>query len=126
MKKLTFEEFNRRAIEVTKARKIFAPLTNNITEAFALYQAILAEEEMAVTVSTREYGNRAMTPLDDLRRPRCPECDTNLRLKVGKILDGNGKEWPTAWVCEKCKAEFYSEKTADEWMKELQDGDVQK
>lgn len=121
MKKLSYAEFQKRVDEVNRASKIFAPITNNVTEAFEFYQQILAddEEKMKVTVSTAEFGNGPMTPMDDFERPRCPECDTNLRLKVGKVLDGDGKEWPTAWVCEKCKAEFYSEKTAEEWMKEL-------
>lgn len=121
MKKLTYEEFQKRINEVNKAARIFKPLTNNLTEAFALYQQVLAEDEeqMKVMVTTREFGNRPMTPLDDYERPHCPECGTELRLKFGKIQDSDEKIWNSAWVCEKCKAEFYSDKTLDDWMREL-------
>ena len=117
--KMTFEEFSKRTTEIAKANKIFGNLTdNNISISFAIYQEILAEETMEVFVSTAAGGNRAPTPMDAHVRPKCPECDVDLRLKIGPI-DADGKRWETAWVCTKCLAEFYSEKTVDEWMKEL-------
>jgi len=124
MKKLTYEEFSRRINEVNKAYRIFKPLTNNMTEAFRLYQEVLAEEKMQVFVSSATGGNRPVTPMDDFERPKCPECQIDLRLRVG-AKDENEKEWNTAWFCEQCKAEFYSDKTVQEWMNELQRRDVQ-
>lgn len=118
MKKLNYAEFSNRINEVNKAAKIFAPLTNNISEAFRLYQEILAEEKMEVFVSTSVGGNRPLTMVDDYERPKCPECNIDLRLKLDP-LDAEGNRWNTAWVCVKCQAEFYSEKTVAEWMQEL-------
>ena len=123
MKKLTHTEFQHRVNEVNKAYRIFSPLTNNMTEAFRLYQEVLAEERMELFVSTAA-GNRPLTPLDDFERPKCPECQVDLRLRVG-VKDEIEKEWNTAWFCEKCLAEFYSDKTVQEWMNELQRRDVQ-
>lgn len=123
MKKLNYAEFQKRISEVNKAAKIFAPLTNNISEAFKIYQEVLAEEQLEVFVSTAVMGNRAITPMDDFERPRCPECDLDLRLKVFPV-DADGVKWNTAWVCVQCQAEFYSEKTVEEWMQELKRKDV--
>lgn len=124
MKKLNYIEFQKRINEVNKAARIFAPLTNNISEAFKLYQEVLAEEQMEVFVSTAMMGNKPMTPMDDFERPKCPECQSELRLKLG-AKDQDGKEWNSSWVCTQCLAEFYSEKTAQEWMNELKRRDAQ-
>jgi transposase-like protein len=69
-------------------------------------------------------GNKPMTPMDDFERPKCPECQNELRLKLG-AKDQDGKEWNSSWVCTQCLAEFYSEKTAQEWMNELRRKDVE-
>ncbi len=124
MKKLSYEEIQKRVTEVNKAAKIFAPLTNNISEAFKIYQEVLAEEQMEVFVSTAMMGNKPMTPMDDFERPKCPECQNELRLKLG-AKDQDGKEWNSSRVCTQCLAEFYSEKTAQEWMNELKRRDAQ-
>ena len=124
MKKMSFDEFQHRINEVNKAYRIFKPLTNNMTEAFRLYQEVLAEEKMEVFISTATSGNKPLSPIDDFERPKCPECQTDLRLRVG-AKDENEKEWNTAWFCGKCQAEFYSDKTVQEWMNELQRRDVQ-
>jgi len=119
MKKLTYKEFEERVEAVAKASKIFIPhITTNISIAFELYQTILAEEERALIISTFEAGQKALTPMDDYERPTCPECDVVMRLKIF-AKDSEGKEWATAWVCGQCFAEFYSDKTPEEWMKEL-------
>jgi len=119
MKKLTFNEFQARVEAVAKASKIFIPhITDNISIAFELYQKVLAEEEMPLTISTEETSHQAMTPMDDFERPKCPECNMDMRLKLF-AKDPDGKEWPTAWVCGNCLAEFYSEKTELQWRQEL-------
>jgi len=123
MKKLNYEEFQKRVNEVNKAARIFAPLTNNISEAFAIYQEVLAEEQMSVFVSSFVAGAKPMTPIDDYERPKCPECENELGLKI-MPKDQDGKEWATSWVCSKCSAEFYSDKTIQEWMNELKRRDV--
>lgn len=120
IKRMTYNEFMERTIAVMKARKIFMPhLTNNISIAFEMYQKILSEEDMDVFVSTGEAGNRMMTPLDDYERLKCPECGIDMRLLIGfKGLDGI--IYPTTWHCEKCLADYYSDKSIKEWMDELQ------
>jgi uncharacterized protein with PIN domain len=120
MKKLTFVEFQDRLKEVSKARAIFikSGITDDLTVAFTLYQTILADEEKKAFVSTTEGGKRPVTFLDDYERPKCPECQTDLMLQMF-AKDEALKVWPTAWVCTNCKAEFYSEKTLEDWTKEL-------
>lgn len=123
MKKLSYAEFTNRINEVNKAARIFAPLTNNISEAFAIYQEVLAEEQMEVFVSTAIAGNKPMTPMDDFERPKCPECQNELKLKLG-AKDSEGKVWNSSWVCTQCHAEFYSDKTTEDWMNELRRKDI--
>jgi hypothetical protein len=121
MKRIPYDEFIKRTIEVSKARKIFieSGLTKNISDAFFLYQEILAEEKMEVFVSTMVAGNRAMSPIDDYVRPQCPECNIDLRLILNPV-DEFGKQWPTGWYCEKCLITFYQDKNVVELMQELE------
>lgn len=119
MEKLTYEEFTKRTIEVARANKIFGNLTdNNISLSFAMYQEVLNEKEMEVFISTSMGGNRPPTMIDEYKRPKCPECNIDMRLRVD-ALDAEGTRWATAWVCVQCMAEFYSDKTVKEWMEEL-------
>ena len=119
MKKLTYSEFSQRTVEIAKAKKIFMPhITNNITTAFEIYQEILAEEAMQTMISTLQGGQREPSFFDMFERPKCPECGTDMRLRID-TTDADGKHWPTAWVCSKCLAEYYSEKTPQEWVEEL-------
>ena len=117
MKKLNFEEFQKRINEVNKASKIFAPLTNNMTEAFRLYQEVLAEEKMQVFVSSATGGNRPVTPMDNLERPSCPDCNSPMRFR---IIPPNDENVNTQLVCENCDLVLDSEKTIHEWYKLLE------
>ena len=117
MKKLTYEEFQKRVTEVNKAAKIFAPLTNNISEAFKLYQEVLAEEQMEIFVSTAVMGKQAMTPMDDFERPLCPDCNSPMRFR---IIPPNDENVNTQLVCENCDLVLDSEKTIQEWYKILE------
>lgn len=119
MKKLTYEEFESRMVEVSKARDIFIPhITKNISVAFQLYQDVLAEEQQEVFLSTMVLGDKPISPLDEYERPECPECKNPLLMKI-RPKDEDGKEWETSWYCDKCLSEFYSNKTVKEWMNEL-------
>jgi hypothetical protein len=124
MKKLNYTEFQNRINEVSKASKIFAPLTNNVSKAFELYQEVLAEEKMEVFISTSTGGNRPQTPIDDYERPKCPTCDVELMLRFN-VEDIDGKKWNTSWFCRTCLTDYYSDKTVQEWMNELQRRNVQ-
>ena len=120
MNKLTSEEFHQRVSEVAKARKIFIPnITKNISEAFILYQEVLIAEEKRIAENiTTEAGTRMPMLLDGYIRPKCPECNEEMGLKL-KAKDAKGKEWESSWNCPKCLLEYYSEKTFDDWLKEL-------
>ena len=112
MKNLDFKEFKNRTSEVAKARKIFIPhITKNITVAFQLYQEILAEEQMAVTIG------KINTPFGNIERPRCDECDAEMQLNPMPKKIGE-KIYPSSWIC-KCGVEEYTDKTPEQWYEEL-------
>ena len=117
MKKLSYEEFNKRTLEVNKAFRIFSPLTNNMTDALRLYQEVLAEEKMEIFVSAATMGNRPMTPMDDFERPLCPDCNSPMRFR---IIPPNDENVNTQLVCENCDLVLDSEKTIQEWYQMLE------
>jgi hypothetical protein len=121
MKTMNFDEFQHRTNEVNKAFKIFSPLTNNMTDAFRLYQEVLAEERMEIFVSTAVMGNRPMTPIDDYERPLCPDCNSPMRFRV---LQPNNEGVNTQLVCEGCDLVLDSEKTIQEWYQLLEKKNV--
>ena len=110
MKKINYTEFQSRLSEVAKARKIFikSGITKNITDAFQLYQDILAEEQREVIIT------KLQTPIENMERPQCDECDSDLKLST-RPQSIDGKIYHTTWICEKCGMEYYSEKTVEEW-----------
>lgn len=120
MKKIPFNEFVRRTEEISKARKIFMPnITNNITEAFALYQEILADDDskMPVTVSRSDgyIQKPTLAQLSEKLGMACSECNSQMVLKE-KVSDMDGVIWSSAWFCNQCFAMYYSEKTVQEWL----------
>ena len=117
MKKMSYNEFRHRVSEVNKAYRIFKPLTNNMTEAFRLYQEVLAEERMELFVSTEVMGNRPLTPMDDFERPLCPDCNNPMRFR---IIPPNDENVNTQLVCENCDLVLDSEKTIQEWYQLLE------
>jgi hypothetical protein len=117
MKKLTFEEFQNRVNEVNKAYRIFKPLTNNMTDAFILYQEVLAEEKMDVMIPASSMANRPMTPFDDKERPLCPDCQSPMRFRP---VPQNDEGVNTQLVCENCDLVLDSEKTIQEWYQMLE------
>lgn len=117
MRTMNFNEFQKRITEVNKAYRIFSPLTNNMTEAFRLYQEVLAEERMEIFVSTAVMGNKPMTPMDEFERPLCPDCQSPMRFRV---LQPNDEGVNTQLVCEECDLVLDSEKTIQEWYQMLE------
>ena len=114
MKKLDYSDFSKRIEEVAKARKIFikSGITKNITIAFELYQAVLAEEQMDVTIT------KPQVPFEDIERPLCGECDKELQLDPRPRRIDN-KLYASTWTCANCGMEYYTEKTAEQWYAEL-------
>ena len=117
MKKMNFDEFQKRISEVNKAYRIFKPLTNNMTEAFRLYQEVLAEEKMEIFVSVEVFGNKPMTPVDDYERPLCPDCNSPMRFRM---IPPNDEGVNTQLVCENCDLVLDSEKTMQDWFNLLE------
>lgn len=113
---MNYEEFQKRINEVNKAYRIFKPLTNNMTDAFRLYQEVLAEEKMEIFISS-EVNNRPLTPVDDYERPLCPDCNSPMRFR---IIPQNDENVNTQLVCENCDLVLDSEKTIQEWYQLLE------
>jgi uncharacterized protein with PIN domain len=116
MKKLSFEDFNTRMLEIQKARKIFVDsgLTNNISIAFEAYRELLMSDEDKEKYPERINSKSEKTPFDGLNVPKCDECGNSLKLTVNsKDIEGNTHR--TAWKCKKCGMIYYSDKTSTEW-----------
>ncbi len=126
MKKLTGEEFRDRVKALARARKIFIPgVTKSISDAFVLYQGVLAEEERKeklVSERTRDYG-----PLGDIQRPECPDCGGTMGLRLIRAPKGrqNKKGWNSCWTCDddKCLHEEYSLNELKDWLLLLKKGE---
>jgi hypothetical protein len=124
MKRIDDKEFHDRLAAVARARKIFTPhITKNISIAFDLYQEILAEQERKRFLTSISGGRVPPSWIDRYERPRCPECQESLYLRIVREPKGKGnqKGWRTCWECvaPNCFFEEYSKKTVEEWMKEL-------
>ena len=123
MRKMNYEQFQARVHEVAKARKIFIKpgLTNNITHAFELYQEVLASERMEVIISTVIGGNRPLTPLDNFKRPKCPECGAGFRLAPVNTgpRDQVGGDYHSQWYCTKCNNSVFNKETVQEILEQL-------
>lgn len=101
-----------------REKYILTGITKNITEALKLYleKDATPEEQIPLFISTPEI-HRLKEVLKTVR-PRCDECDSELQMQVN-ARDITGKEYPTAWVCKKCGLINYSDKTPEEWLREL-------
>jgi len=112
----------KRNIIINKAREIYidSGRTKNITEALELYLANDAgiDEQIPLIITSPEIHQMRLA-LEKIR-PMCEDCDEALHMQVDAV-DMNGKRYPTAWICKTCGIEYYSDKTAAEWLKELQD-----
>lgn len=122
MKNLTEKEFYDRTLTVARAQKIFidSGITKNITDAFKLYQEILAEQEREIFITSMN-GGKLPSALDKYIRPKCSQCGKDMGLRIVNEPKGyrNINGYKTCWECYNCAHEEYSYKTIDEWMKEL-------
>ena len=116
LKKYSLEERNDRESAIKRSEKIFVKsgLTDNISIAFELYQDIFAEREREIFVNTLAYG-KPPNILDKYERPKCPECNTDMKLR---ILPANEEGINTQWVCsnQECDTVLDSKLTLEEWM----------
>lgn len=119
MNKLTQREFEDRTQAVARARRIFINLTGgNITDAFILYQEVLAEQERGVIINTLMAGTRTRTLFDNFDRPKCPTCGTPMMFRPVATNDEGVK---VQLVCENqaCDTVLDSDKDLNEWAEEL-------
>jgi hypothetical protein len=118
MKQLTVEEATKRLYEIANAEKIFIPyLTDNITKAVEMYNKIFAEEQVELYITRNR--DRHFSPLDNYEVPKCPDCDIDMMIRVGGRDPETEILYKTVWYCLACGAEYYSDKTIEEWQNEL-------
>ena len=104
-------------IQSSRTKYIDTGITKNITEALRLYlQDVDPDEQVPLFITTPELHQVREILIHS--RPQCDECDGELHLQIG-AKDRDGKTWPTAWMCKTCGIEYYSDKTAAEWLEEL-------
>ena len=119
MNKLTQEEFEDRTKAVARARRIYINLTGgNITDAFQLYQEVLAEQEREVIINTLTSGNRTRTLFDNFDRPKCPTCGALLMFRP---VAPNNEGTQVQLVCEnpQCDMVLNSPESLQEWADKL-------
>jgi len=120
MKEISEEEFRDRAMALQRAEAIFieSGLTNNITKAFIAYQAIFAEREREIFLSTQFYGNKPKTVMDKYDRPKCPECDADMMFRQ---VPENPDNIKVQLVCknERCDTVLNSENDLQWWQETL-------
>ena len=119
MRELSQEEFEDRTLAIQRARSIFieSGLTKNITHAFEAYQAIFAEREREIFITTQIYGNRPKTVMDKYDRPKC-ECGANMLFRT---VMPNNEGIKCQLVCENpdCDTVLNSDNDLDWWMANL-------
>jgi len=76
MNVLTEKEFIERVEAIQRARRIFIEtgLTKNISDAFEVYQEVLAETVRVRKVNKKQLGPLGRGLFEDSRRPICPAC----------------------------------------------------
>jgi hypothetical protein len=119
LKELTEEEVADRAGALQRAEKIFSHMTNaDITKAFKAYQAIFAEREREIFLSSHVHGRRPRTLMDKWERPKCPDCGSNMLFRV---VPENNAGTKTQLVCEspKCDTVLNSKNDLNCWMNNL-------
>jgi hypothetical protein len=120
MNDMTEEEFRDRTQAIIRARKIFVAsgVTKNIGVAFELYQAVCAERERELFISTQGLGNTIKTVMDKFERPLCPDCNAEMRFRqVQENPDGIKLQL----VCTVCDTVLNSEQDLQWWMDNLRE-----
>lgn len=120
MRELTYEQFMDRTMAIQRATGIFVDtgLTNNITHAFAAYQAIFAERERDIFINFQNYPTSDLEAYITLRyqRIKCPDCNSDFMFRVV-----DGQEVKTQLVCSnrECDTSFDSPEPLAWWMSQL-------
>jgi hypothetical protein len=120
MKSMDLEKFKDRIGAELRARKIFidSKVTNSISVAFGLYQAVLADRKRELVLETKKHGYRAPTWFDRYERPKCPDCGEDLRFRP---VPQNREGVQMQLVCSNpsCDLVLNVDKTLAEFEKEL-------
>lgn len=124
MKRLTeeeFREYTEREAAVHRARGIFikADITKNITVAFEMYQAILAEQEREINIV--HPNDKVVSIFDTLPRPKCDLCNSDMTLR---FLPPNSEGIVSQAVCTNCDNILDFELTPDQWIELLREENV--
>lgn len=113
---MTLEEFEDRVKALNRARRIFGNLTDgNITAAFEAYQAIFAEREREIFLTSMMKPVNSMSEqLNLYERPKC-ECGHDMMFR---LVPDNAEGIKTQLVCtnSKCDIVLDSKYSLNEWM----------
>jgi transcriptional accessory protein Tex/SPT6 len=117
---LTGEAHRAQIIQKAVEKYVHTKITNNVTDALRMYlQNDAGPSEQIPLYVTAPLQNAFRTVLAKIR-PLCEDCGTGLNLKIGAV-DQTGKHYKTAWICPKCNLIEYSDRTPEEWLKDLND-----
>ncbi len=118
---MDFETENKRNLILYKAREkyIVSGVTKSITEALRLYLKTdaTADEQIPLFITAPAFHKLRMAL--NVLRPTCSDCGSSLFL-ARNTIDKNGKHYPTSWICKKCGMEYFSDKTLEQWLEEIQ------
>jgi hypothetical protein len=116
----TYKEQMERINTIIKAKDMF-PEERNITVALRKYKDVTGDP-IEVMVSTRDYGNKPTSFMDDYERILCPECGADM---LFRILPENEEGFKTRLECSNktCKNAINSEYSIIEWMQVLKKKD---
>ena len=106
------DEAEKRAKILAKARKKYIPShTRNITKALELYLKADAKknEQIPLTITRK---TKPKNWVDIIGRPNCPDCGTELGLRLIGTPKGkqNVKGYKFCWECRQCGYERYGTK----------------
>jgi len=124
MEKTWSDDYAKRNAILARARAkyIRTGVTNNIGEALKRYLENDADVDeqipLQITSADGPYFRRI---LDDHERPGCPKCGEPLFLRVISPCKTCARKTikKTSWICQKCGHRIYSEKTLEDWLREL-------
>jgi hypothetical protein len=123
MKRLTEEEFRdhiEREVAIQRAREIFikSDITKNITVAFEMYQAILAEQEREINIV--HPNDKPVSIFDTLPRPKCDLCGSDMLIR---FLPPNTEKITSQTICSNCDNVLDFDLTPDQWVDLLKEQD---
>ena len=117
---LTSDAHRAQIIHKAVEKYVHTGITKNITDALRMYLQNDAGPDEQIPVYVTAPLQSAFRKALAQARPSCDDCGTGLNLQIGAV-DPTGKHYKTAWICPKCNLIEYSDRTPEEWLKDLND-----